>query len=304
MKTASIDIGSNTVILLLAEIVNKKIISEENIFRIGKLGQNLLPGSEISSEKTQRLFSILDEFYKIIREEKCDTIHITATNALRIASNGEEIAESIFKKYGTRVDIITGDVEAGYSFIGATYNYSKPSHSNVVVDIGGGSTEIIIGSKEKLLFKNSFQIGTVSLTDKFISASKPVVDEIVQMQKFANKVFERLEKFSQIELTAIGVGGTPTSLSGMIRNIYKYDESKIEGKIINREEIDLLSNKISKMTAIEILERYKEMVIGRNEFIFAGSLILKILLEKLNLNELIVSSKGLRYGVIYSKYLL
>ncbi len=303
MKIASIDIGSNTVILLIVEIKDNNILSEKNYFRIGKLGKNLTKGGLISTEKIGILFQIIEEFFTIIKKNICDEILITATNALRIAANGNEIANFIFNNYGIKVDIIPGYLEAEYSFIGASFNYSNNNMDNLIIDIGGGSTEIIIGNTKEILFKKSFQIGTVSLTDKFINGEKPNTDEVFSMENFARKSFSELSQYSNWDLSAIGVGGTPTSLSGMLNKIFVYDENKIEGAVIHKKELNNLSSALSKLTSSEILEKYKTMVEGRNDVIFASSLILKNLLEILKLNEIIVSGKGLRYGVVYSKFL-
>ena len=303
MKIASIDIGSNTVILLIIEIENKSIISEKNFFRIGKLGKNLTAGGLINYKRIKILLKIFDEFFTMIEEDNCDKIFITATNALRIASNGNEIANLILSKFGTNVDVIPGELEAMYSFLGAAFNYSDGDKNNLIIDIGGGSTEIIIGTRKDILFKKSFQIGTVALTDKFISASKANANEIIRMEKFTREIFNGLNIYSNMNLTAFGVGGTPTSLSGMLQNIFEYNEGKIEGSFITKAALDNLSGKLSRLSSSEILEKYKKMVEGRNDVIFAGSIILKVLFETFNLNEITVSGKGLRYGVVYSKYL-
>ncbi len=304
MKIASIDIGSNTVILLIIQIKNGEIVSEQNYYRIGKLGKGLNKGENIVASQIEILINIIEEFNSIILNENCTHVILTATNALRIAANGNDIAMLISKKYGYEMSIISGNMEAYYSYYGAAYNYGLSDKLNFVIDIGGGSTEIIIGNSQELLFKKSFQIGTVSLTDKFVYGSTPQKTEILAMTNCVISIFSELEKYSDKELNVIGVGGTPTSISGMISNTIMYDEDKLEGSHISKHEIVELSNTLSFLSSLEILKTYKDIVIGRNDVIFAGSIILKILFEILDFNKLIVSGKGLRYGVVYSKYLL
>ena len=146
MIIASIDIGTNTVLLLVAEVdtVTKKINSLRNVQRIPRIGKGLSPGRRISKDSIALFYSTLSEYRDIINQFRCEKVLVSATNAFRIASNKEELVSQIKEKFGFDVHVITGEEEGKFAYLGAISDYHEENNT-LVIDIGGGSTELISG---------------------------------------------------------------------------------------------------------------------------------------------------------------
>ncbi|PID59299.1 MAG: hypothetical protein CR986_06745 [Ignavibacteriae bacterium] len=297
MNLASIDIGSNTVILLIAKIEKGNLQVIENRFESPRLGKNLTYGGKILDEKIEKLLNILTDYKKIIETYKCYKTIITATNAMRIAANSDEIISLVKNKLDMNVEIIEGKKEAELSYWGASSTLSQVN-SKVVIDIGGGSTEIIYGNNNEILFKNSFQIGVVSLTEEFLRKPPYSEGQIELATEHLKKIFEPISFSIPKKIPTIAVAGTPTTLSCIKQGIEIYDENKIENSTLNNKDMLLLYNKLVRLTPKQILTNYKEIVRGREDVIFAGLLILKYFMELTKLSRIYISCRGLRYGNI------
>jgi len=295
MNIASIDIGTNTVLLLIAEIENGELIPLHNEYRIPRIGKGVTNNNIISEEKIEQLLSVLDEYDNLIKEFNCDAVLANATNAMRIASNSQEIIQIVKDKFGIEINIIPGSEEARYSYLGAVSN-NKSGKENIVIDIGGGSTEIIFGKKENIFYSKSFQIGAVSLTEKYFKNNPPYNIEIEIAIKEIYNIFKDLKSLKYCPETAIGIAGTPTTLAAINLSLNSFDEEKIDGSILTKVELKKHIKKLSSMSSEEILKSNSSVVKGREDVLLAGTLILFHLLEINNLNELIVNSRGIRYG--------
>jgi exopolyphosphatase/guanosine-5'-triphosphate,3'-diphosphate pyrophosphatase len=296
MKIASIDIGTNTVILLIAEIRKNKIYTLLNEYRIPRIGKGLEINKCISNEKISELFQILNEFNDIIKSYKCEVILATGTNAFRISSNATQIVMSVKDKIGIQIDIVSGVKEAEYSFMGAVSDYYGDEKDNVVIDIGGGSTEIIAGKNNKITYLNSFQTGVVTGTERFFKHDPPLPEEIKDFESFLSSIFTGLD-ISRAQRT-IAIAGTPTTLVCIQKGLPEYNEDEVEGSILKRIDIAELKERLSYLSSKQIREKYLQVVSGREDVLLTGTIILYKIMEMMNLSEVIVSTKGIRYGVI------
>lgn len=303
MIVASIDIGTNTVLLLLAEVDKNtgELKTVTNIYNMPRIGKGVIKGGNISDEKIEMLLNILKEYKAEAEKYNAGKIIITATNAFRIAANGKTIVEKVKKELGLNIEIITGDEEANYSYLGAA-SAGKNDSKKLVIDIGGGSTEIIIGEEKEIIFKKSFQLGVVTLTEKFITQSPPTKDNINKIDDFITDAFKELKDFAKNKLSAVAVAGTPTTLSCIKQNLKDYVDEKVEGSILTKENLKNFATEIATQTNEEIKENYGSVVAGREDVLLSGTLILKTLSEILNIDEIIVSSKGLRYGAVINYF--
>ena len=299
MIIASIDIGTNTVLLLLAEAdkSSSELKTITNLYNMPRIGKGLQKGGTISPDKIELLVNILKEYKETSLKYKAERIILTATNAFRIAANACEIVSRVKNELGLEIEIIPGVEEAKYSYLGAA-QAAKAGFKKLVIDIGGGSTEIIIGIKDEIIFKKSFQIGVVSLTERFVTQNPPTGENIIAITNFIKETFSELKDFSTDKLSAVAVAGTPTTLSCIKQNIKYYDAAKVEGSILTKNDLGNLVKEISPQTSEEIKQNYGGVVAGREDVLLAGTLILFQLCEILNLDEIIVSSKGLRYGAV------
>lgn len=299
MIIASIDIGTNTIILLIAEvdIGNNKISPLYNKQRIPRIGKGLSPGKPISESKIGELLEILEDYNEIIKKFNSEKIFITATNALRIAYNRNEIKKLIKDKLDLDVKIISGEEEAELTFKGAVFQFND-NYNSVVIDIGGGSTEIIYGNKDKIVFKKSYQTGVVTAKEKFLKHSPPMPVEISTFQNELEQVFNDIKGKDFSIKRAIAIAGTPTTLAAIKLNLHEYDENFLEGYILNCNEIQNLISELSGLNDAEIIKRFRAVVKGREDVILNGAIILIFLMQLMGIDEVLVSTKGIRYGAV------
>lgn len=304
MTIASIDIGTNTILLLIADvdIENLSIKTIFNEQKIPRIGEGLKSGKPINEKKRELLLQILSSYAETSKKFNAEVIFAKATNAFRIASNQTELLKLIKKNIGIEVDVISGLEEARLTFLGCTYEHSSTKRF-AVIDIGGGSTEIVIGKKNKIFEVLSLPIGVVSLTEKFFNTTPTKTSQIQNCNRFIQNILNKnLSQFPKYE-TAIAVAGTPTTLACIQNNINEYDESKIEGSVLLRSDVENFSTQLIQLSPKEIILKYHSVVEGREDVLLAGSMLLSQIMRQLNTEEVVVSSKGLRYGAVVD-YLL
>ena len=300
MIIASIDIGTNTVLLLIAEIdeTSFEITPLINEYKMPRIGRGLKLNENIAEERIDKLFTVLSEYQSIISKYNVDDVLVTATNALRIAANSAEIVERIKKQLSWNVNIISGKTEAEFAFLGAV-PVSTKNKSILVIDIGGGSTELILGKENIMKYTKSFHIGSVSATENYLKNSPPIDRELNELKIELETIFEEVKNKFVPDLT-YSIAGTPTTLFCMINEIKSFDDSIVEGGILKHEDIVKLIQELKKISSEEIRIGYGKIMQGREDIILGGSIILLNIMELLNLSEVIVSSRGIRYGAIVS----
>ncbi|HEX2868028.1 MAG TPA: hypothetical protein VHO03_13365 [Ignavibacteriales bacterium] len=298
MNIASIDIGTNTILLLVANIstLDGKIKPLVNMYRMPRIGKGLKPGGPIAEERIEAMLNVMDEYSSIIRENNCSHIIAKATSAMRLASNSNEIISMVKEKYGIDISVITGSEEARLSFLGATSGVEAGKY--VVIDVGGGSTEIIYGDKKNIQFSHSFLGGVVSFTENHIRHDPPTKPETEELDKAIEEKFIELKNKFPGGYTVVAVAGTPTSLSCVKQGLRHYDEDKVENSVLSLEDIEKMAEDFSKIPGSEILRLYPEIMKGREDVIYSGTLILKNILKLLPARSLIVSGRGIRYGAV------
>ncbi len=297
MNIASIDIGSNTVLLLIAKIENNKLFPLLNLYNSPRLGKDLLPGKKIKQDRIEHLIKILTLYKEKTNEYNCEKVLLNATNAMRVASNSEEILKIIKEKLNFNIEIINGTKEAELSFIGASSSIPELI-TKMVIDIGGGSTEIIYGNNDNILFKHSFQVGVVSLTENFFKNSTKNDNEVNNALKYLHEIFNPIEKIIPDTLPTIAVAGTPTTLTCIKQNLHEYDEVKVEASELTFEDILRMKTELQKIPDYKMKELYGSVVEGREDVLFAGILILEAIMKIKKIDKIFVSGRGLRYGII------
>lgn len=298
MIIASIDIGTNTVLLLIAkvEINSGKITPLKNEHRMPRIGQGTKKSRVISSEKLQQLFAVLDEYHKIIRKFNCEQVIVTGTNAFRMADNTPSIIKEMKNVFGYNLNVISGEEEAEYAYFGAVSELGGSSNS-AVVDIGGSSTEIIIGEGSKIISKKSLQLGSVSATEQFLMHSPPLKSEIEDLKSEILKSFSVFDS-REIPKQAIAIAGTATTLACMNLGLKEFDEDKVTNTIITFQDLKKLIAELGHLTPLEIIGKYGSVMVGREDIIFAGAYILFQFMESLRIENIKVSTRGIRYGAI------
>ena len=302
MRIASIDLGSNSLSLLIAEIINNKIIPLFETTYLIRLAQDLEKNQLLHKEAKQRCFNSFDQIIKLIKKYNVTLCLGVGTAALRNSSDGEEFSKQIFDTYQIPLKIISGDEEAKLTFIASCNEFQKYNKNIIMIDIGGASTEIVSGNLDKINLMISLNIGTVSLTEKFLDNDPPKKNEIHQMElQIKNLLKEKNIKHNNKISYDIGVGvaGTVTTLKAIDLNINKYNSKLIHGSSLKLINISKLKKLLCTKSTLERME-LNGVTEKRADIIPAGSILLKLIMENLNLNSIYVNDKGLRWGLVYN----
>lgn len=294
----AIDIGTNSVRLLVAKVIDGKINPLKQGIRITRLGEGVYKTGRLDNTAIARTIRASNKFVKICRKLKADSIKIIGTSALRDASNRDEFARELKKATGLRLEIISGEREAQLVVSGAMESAKKPARKSVCFDIGGGSTEFIFSNNGKQDFI-SVNIGCVRLTERFIKTDPPCAEELERMNQFIReklkKIYAKNNYFRKPLI--IGLGGTVTALSAMKLKMRKYIHDKIDGCVIKREDVDKVSRGLQNKTLKE-RKKITGLEPKRADVIIAGVYILKNIMDIFRCKSITVSDKGILYGLV------
>ncbi|MDC1175295.1 hypothetical protein OAT67_07855 [Bacteriovoracaceae bacterium] len=291
---ASIDIGSNTILLLAGSFSNdgfNEAISESRVTSLGKGLDRTGKFDPTSIEDSKQAFK---EYVKILKKVdiKPSEVIVTATEASRVASNSDELLGFVEKKYGFKVQIISGEGEAYYTSLGVVKGSKIASDSAIIMDIGGASTEFIRVRTNPFSIKEtiSLPMGSVRATDW--------LQEGIYDQKFeAIKEKFDIDSFKTEHL--ICVAGSMTALGGMIKGLTSFDKDEIQGAKISMSEFDNFLKSILKCDAEELKKQYPFLG-KRAPYIQGGAIVGKTLADILGVKTFEISTLGLRYGTIFS----
>lgn len=295
MNIASIDIGTNTILLLIAKVDNNNIIPLLNEYRMPRIGSGINESGYISESKIDLLCKILNEYKVICTQFNCSLIFPFATQAMRMAKNQQMIVDKVYAETGLQINVISGEKEAELSFLGGIPD--KNENESILIDIGGGSTEVIYGDKSLIKFKKSFKFGVVTLTEKYLTKIPYSKTEILNLTDFIkNNIHIPKEISYNTQIHA--VSGTPTSLSCMQQNVKEYSDDIVENKLLKLKDINELIDILSTLTPNQAKEKFGAVLNGREDVILTGAIILQVFLKLVGADKVIVSTKGLRYGII------
>ncbi len=298
MTIASIDIGTNTVLLLIARIdlFNNQMIPIVNEYRMPRIGFGIKQSGIISNDRRSLLYNVLSEYKDLIDRYKCEKILVTGTNAFRIAKNADEIVIDVKKNFNFHLNVISGEEEAEFAFLGAISNIDKPDNCTVI-DIGGSSTEIITGYGNEITSKKSLQLGSVSTTEQFFKHSPPLQSETENFRSELTKLFSTLG-FTLSTQNVVAIAGTATTLACVKLGLPAFNEKDIIESKLTISDMKNIVNKFSLLSSSEIMDKYGPVMNGREDIIFAGAYILFQFMESFGIEEIKVSTRGIRYGAI------
>lgn len=282
---AAIDIGTNSVRLLIAERNNDKIIPLHRDLRSTRLGEGLESTGRISKEAISRTLDALVAFMETIQGFNVKQVKAVATSAMREASNAVEFLELVRQKVQLNVDIISGEEEAELSYLGACSGLNMVE-DGIVVDIGGGSTEIVFKQDSQIIYTSS-PVGAVRCTEN----STTPTQIFAELEEHLNKI----KNFKNYKL--IAVGGTATNLAAINKKLVIYDPELVHGSEVSIEELGktifyIGSKSLAQRLAIPGLQP------ERADIIIAGLLILWVIMTYASINKVIVSEADILHGII------
>jgi exopolyphosphatase/guanosine-5'-triphosphate,3'-diphosphate pyrophosphatase len=306
MILAGIDIGTNSLRLLIAATGPgsfREIISDR---RITRLGQDLDRRGVLSPEAEERSLHALVDFQNSIRQHGVSHTSAIGTSALRKAANSSAFIDHVRKRTGIVVRIITGEEEARLTLLGVEQSLAVPDekHSNapasaLVIDIGGGSTEIIITHRDKNPVIASLPLGAVYLTDQFLLHDPPTVEELNSLRRAVQSQLDRYLGAIRPPSNSIFVGtaGTITTLAAIDQGLVQYDPEKINGSVLTREFVDNIVLKLSTLTLKE-RKTIRGLEPGREDIILAGAVVAQEIMHRFGFPSIRVSDWGLREGIV------
>lgn len=300
MIIASIDIGSNTVLLLIAEVnlENGIMTPLRREYSAPRISRGLIESGIISDESIASLLAVLDRYEIIIKGDKASIVLVKGTNALRIAKNTPDIRKIIHKRYSWNLDIISGIEEAYLTFIGSTDGIFPSSIIRNTIDIGGGSTEVISGIGDKINFKISMPVGVVSLSERFFTNHTTDDNSVHAAKRHISEILSKSQINITEEAETFAVAGTPTTLACINKSIKLFNPDVIENSFLTIEFVSQILKRLQLVSPEEVSMAFGQVVEGREDVLFSGTLILHSFMELLGISRVKVSTRGLYYGSI------
>ncbi len=305
VRRAVIDVGTNSVKLLVADVAGREVHPVHEESRQTRLGRGFYETRRLQPEAVACTAEAVWDFAQTAREKNAGSIRVFATSAARDAVNPMDLTGSIFRASGLMTEIITGAREAEWVFQGVTTDPELARHPLLLLDVGGGSAEFIVGGGGKKHFAHSFPLGTVRLMEKFPHSDPPTRGEFNACRDWL-KHFLHAEIRPQIvpalknesgETWLVGTGGTTSILARIENKLDRFDRGKIERTVLDFDRIVAHRKKLWRLP----LEERKE-IIGlprlRADVILTGVLIYEAVMEEFGFKELRVSTRGLRFAAV------
>ena len=296
LRVAVVDIGTNSTRLLVADVVDGGIVELERRSTVTRLGRGVDTSGQLSAEAIEDVCAAVAGYIDLYEELEVERVSAIATSAVRDAANSAVFLAELRERFALNAVILGGADEARLTYVGACAE-REPAEKTLVVDIGGGSTELVIGDGPVVGYHASLQIGTVRHTERHISHDPP---EAAELEKLAGDVQGLLDRALEGAALAqanvgIGVAGTPTSLAAIEQRLDPYDPQRVHGYRLSLSSIQRMCSELASMPLAERL-RVPGLHPGRAPTIVAGVVILIQVMRAFGLTELEVSEHDILYG--------
>jgi exopolyphosphatase / guanosine-5'-triphosphate,3'-diphosphate pyrophosphatase len=299
MKLATLDVGSNTVLMLVVEYgADEKPRVLADLSRITRLGRGVDAGGHLDPDSAMRTLETIAEFSDRARSLAVEKIVGVATAALRDAADGPDFLARIKQCTGVSLEIVSGQTEAELSYLSTRRGLNlSPADKLLIVDIGGGSTELIGAEPGRPLDLVSLQLGSVRLTERLVHHDPPAAGEGGALRSAVDDALRRLG-WNCCPDVMVGIAGTVTTLCAIAFGLERYSPEAVHGYRLAAAEILRLIELLGSMP----LERRKQlpgMEPGRADVLFAGAVILERVMDYFRCGEVIVSDQGVRWGLMW-----
>jgi exopolyphosphatase / guanosine-5'-triphosphate,3'-diphosphate pyrophosphatase len=277
MRVAVVDCGTNTIRLLVADPGPGLSLREvDRRLELVRLGQDVDATRRFHPDALARTFAALDTFAARIRELDVERVRFLATSAARDVSNRDELFSGVRDRLGVDVDVISGDEEARLSFLGALSGGPVAAGPALVMDVGGGSTELILGELDgDVRAARSLDMGSVRIRERFFAGDPPSRDQVDAARAFVDGLLDSSRIPVGEAATWIGVAGTATSLSAMAQGLSSYDRTLVHNSTLAPDDIARLADQLLGMPVADVLHTYPTLEPLRAEVICAGALIVE-----------------------------
>jgi exopolyphosphatase/guanosine-5'-triphosphate,3'-diphosphate pyrophosphatase len=305
-RRAVIDIGTNSVKLLIADVQDDRVepLMERGIQT--RLGSGFYETRLLTRKAIEETATAVACFAKEAQQREVEESRVIATSAAREALNAAELIKAVYEASGFVLDVISGEQEAQWAFEGVTVGGTFKDRPVLILDVGGGSSEFILGQGRQQFFRNSYPLGIVRALENVVCSDPPTIAErdhtlarVVDFLRAAVKpdLEKALQQISRQELAVVGTGGTACVLMATKLQLTGFDRERLENATITRGDLDQL---LSRLWSLPLEERRKlpGLPLERADIILTGAAIYAGILDQFGFKGLQVSTRGLRFGAI------
>jgi len=309
-RRAVIDVGTNSVKLLIADVAGADVQPVHEESRQTRLGKGFYETHRLQPEPIARTAEAVWEFAATARERSAESIRVIATSAARDAMNPRDLTDAIEKASGLKTEIITGAREADWAFRGVATDTSLAKTPLLLLDVGGGSTEFILGHGTKKSFAHSFPLGTVRLMEKFPHADPPTTAQFNAARDWVKNMFQAevwpllepalLHEKKSGAVKLVGTGGTTSILARVEKKLDRYDREKIEATVLTLAQVVAHRKHLWRLP-LEARKEIPGLPKQRADVILTGVLIDEAVMEEFGFDELHISTRGLRFAAVMTQ---
>jgi exopolyphosphatase/guanosine-5'-triphosphate,3'-diphosphate pyrophosphatase len=303
-RSAFIDIGTNTILCLIAELrEGGRFRVLEDLAEITRLGAAVDQTSTINREAEQRSLEVLERYVARCRGLGVEEIHAVGTSALRDARNSHEVRGRFQQRLGLAIRVLSGKEEAVYSFLAVQKGLNLSGQELLVVDVGGGSVELIWGNDDGIRRVVSLNLGSVRLTERFLRSDPVTETECAALTDVIDRAIDALPE-AQMEhpasLTMVGIAGTFTTLAAVEKKLVRYSHRDVHGSRLSLAEVRR-QRKLFHEKTIAARKKIPGLEPKRADVILAGAMLIERIMRRLRIDEVVVSDQGVRYGLLYER---
>jgi exopolyphosphatase/guanosine-5'-triphosphate,3'-diphosphate pyrophosphatase len=293
-RVGAVDLGTNSTRLLVADVDGDHIEEVERRLRITRLGESVDTRRRLLPVPIARVRNCLTDYRRAAEAHGAERVLAIATSAVRDAENGEAFLGEIEWSYGFSTRLLSGDEEALLTFSGVSIGRAVADET-LVVDIGGGSTELICGGPDGVDFHTSLELGCVRMTERYLASDPPGLPELVQCSAAVRSLLHENVPADLRPRRAIGVAGTVTTLTALAHDVEQYDPTLIHGRQLLFEAVE---EQLGRLAALPLAARREVPGLEpeRAPVIVAGAVILRTILEHFGLAKLEASERDILHG--------
>ncbi|WKN49419.1 Ppx/GppA phosphatase family protein [Nocardioides sp. Arc9.136] len=294
---AAVDCGTNSIRLLVCETPHRPVVRE---MRVVRLGEGIDATGRMSEAALARTFAALDEYAALVREHGAARVRLCATSATRDAANAEVFAAGVRERLGIDPDVVTGEEEAALSFAGAARGLrEEPAWPVLVVDLGGGSTELVLGGPDGPPEGHSMDVGSVRLHERHAFSDPPTAAEVDACARDVDAALDACPVDPARAATVVGVAGTITTVAAAALDLTAYDAGAIDQQVLDVADVHAAVDRLVAMT-VEQRRALPFMHPGRADVVGAGAIVLRQVLRRSGVGRLVVSESDILDGIAWS----
>lgn len=295
LRVAVIDIGSNSTRLLVADVEDGRVTPIERRSTVTRLGRGVDLSGRLAAEAVEAACAAIDPYVATLQEMGAERVDAIATSAVRDAANGSAFIAELRERFALSARVLDGEEEARLTYLGATSEHF-PEEPTVVIDIGGGSTELIVGEGRTIDWHTSLQAGVVRHTERHLTSDPPAPVELEALADDLRALIDTATVEAPGASAGIAVAGTPTSLAAIELELDPYDPKQVHGHVL---ELPNIQRMLSQLASVPLTQRteIRGLHADRAPTIVAGVVTLIEVMRAFDLERITVSEHDILYGV-------